>query len=858
MVDRLIIKAFDSNTEEGRNLARVQRLLIKGKQFNPIIIDDVEFITLQIIPDRNIDNYSNILIINAITELYKPLNERIDRAGLKLKLGSLPKVGNLYLQLPKLKWGYTKPVRLYFDILILKDKITFYLTVPKECQDLFEQKIDQTWEHSSINVSDTLPEFIHSQARLAEMRYRRNDLFSLRTDRDDIHPLSDQLTIIDHMQKGDMARINIMLEPLDIKDWLDGVDDTYQGIKKGNTPRRKFEFMREKNEIIWRGIEWLLRGSANFILEFITGEGTQYKPPSDSQIEIMMRDGKLSNPTIYKMSSYPLRADINILVESFSQSRADTMLRNLCNSYKSLSLDNDLEKREINKPSKSLQKIQDRSYFYKLDYNIMSEKECAKLIQLPTAGLQEQYPIPNISTREFNIPKIILDSEGIPFSVYPYKCKEYIAHMPTHDIDELCLNSAVIGGMGQGKTQGYAANLALESFLKGYSVISIDVAKGQISHQILNTIPKDKRDKVIHLDFGDLNNPIPLDWVELVLYDQRAAKQRLTTELVHFLEDAGDNFGARTRMYMEMAAKTVFSVRGTTLLDVSLVLKNKKRRQELLSQINDPFIHQQWLTWDELTESQRDEFSRPIHFRMNTILGNENLRNILCQPAKFDENGEPLINFRKWMDEGYLILIDAKKSSLSGPGLIDFMNFLVSKIWLSALTRDEEGEYTPCMVILDEPHQYLKGVAQHFEQMFVESRKWRLKLNLLFHSWSQLRPNNKDLVKLLESTLCHWHIYSTSEGELRNLKSQISPYTIEEALKIKKHWAINHVRVNGSYHTYVSRMIPPPENRLPIVYDPGFTNKCSKKFGRPVDEVEASIYERQMILFKSIPGKGKK
>ena len=200
------------------------------------------------------------------------------------------------------------------------------------------------------------------------------------------------------------------------------------------------------------------------------------------------------------------------------------------------------------------------------------------------------------------------------------------------------------------------------------------------------------------------------------------------------------------------------------------------------------------------------------------------------------------------MDEGYLVLIKAKKTSFGEQGLNDLMAFITAKVWLTALTRDEDKEYTPCLYILDEPQQYLEGSATHFSEMFTESRKWRLKMMFLFHSWVQLKTTDKDLARLLKAALCHWHIYSTSEEELKEMKAYIRPYTVEEALGVKRHWAINHIRVDGDYYTFTSRMMPPPSKRLPR-YDHGdIALEHSKKFGNWYEDVENQLMDKERSL----------
>lgn len=816
--------------------------------YHLLTIEDAEFITFKITPDRELRNYNNLSIINALTDLYTPLSERISKERFIVSLPIIP----IDITLPKPKWTYKHLPRLYFDIVYKGEEVTFYISVPTQWKDLIQQKINQAWEHSAIDIVDGLPKINKELSLLADISYKRHNMFSLKTDRDDNDPMTDQLSIVNHMKESDIARVNVCMEPTNQRDWISDCEDAYELIKKGQLPNRKYAGLKNRKLLVWRIIESTIRAISNTLLEFLTDKGTEYMPPRDPQLELILSGGKLSAGTLYKIGSHSLKTHLTVISTSEEPTRADTTLRTLCNSYKSLSSDNELSYTILSK-SKRLNRIEAIDSYKKpknIDPMIVSDKEAAKLIQLPTAGLQDKYPIPSISTREFNVPDIVLDkARGIPFGYYNMKCKEYIAHIPTIDHDELCLPTVVVAGMGQGKTKGFASNYALEMFLKGYSVIAVDVAKGEIMEQLLSTIPKDRMNKVVYLDLSNPDYPIPLDWSEVTLYNTRTASQRLTDELSHFLKSTSDPTGDRTRMYLEIAAKTVFSISNKTILDIVLILKSAEYRAQLLREIKDPGLIAQWEDWDNLTEAQQREFYRPILFRLNTIMGNQLLKNCICQKPKLDENGEPIINFRKWMDEGYLVLIKAKKSSLLEQGLNDMMSFITAKVWLSALTRDEDkDDYRPCIYLLDEPQQYLSGSANHFAQMFTESRKWRLKLVFLFHSWAQLKEKDKDLARILRSALCHWHIYSTSEEELKDMKSYIKPYTIDEAIALKRHWAINHIRVGGDYHTFITKMIPPPSDRLPRIDNSVIPQLHSKYYGTWYEEVEEELQSKERIL----------
>jgi type IV secretory pathway TraG/TraD family ATPase VirD4 len=122
---------------------------------------------------------------------------------------------------------------------------------------------------------------------------------------------------------------------------------------------------------------------------------------------------------------------------------------------------------------------------------------------------------------------------------------------------------------------------------------------------------------------------------------------------------------------------------------------------------------------DKLTGTKANYISG-IMDRLKALLDNEYVANCLLQtPSK--EN-----NFRKWADEGYFVGIRVPKDKLLDGETDLLVTYIVSKLWLSVLSRDNihKDERKPCMLILDEPHQF-PTVFKELYSIIREMRKWR-------------------------------------------------------------------------------------------------------------------------------------
>jgi hypothetical protein len=251
----------------------------------------------------------------------------------------------------------------------------------------------------------------------------------------------------------------------------------------------------------------------------------------------------------------------------------------------------------------------------------------------------------------------------------------------------------------------------------------------------------------------------------------------------------------------------------------------------------------------------------PILNRIDTLTGSRYLANCIFQKPK---TGDQILDFRKFADgdkNPYCVILRCPKSILR-KNCDPLVTFLIAKIWLSVLTRIDlvTSARKPCFLIMDEPHQFLGsakgGIESTWGEMIAESRKWRLGQTFMFHDMGQI-PN--ELMKLMKSAMPHYSIYSSSKETFKALQEEISPFTLEEAMEMPTHHAINIIRSHGEYHKFRALMAVPPIDVKAIPYKSwryGYidrskrTIECLEQFGRLREEVEDDIYQREKILYQ--------
>ncbi len=408
----------------------------------------------------------------------------------------------------------------------------------------------------------------------------------------------------------------------------------------------------------------------------------------------------------------------------------------------------------------------------------------------------------------------------------------------------------ITGGMGSGKSTA-VANFALGAINAGFSVFVHDVADGRMCDEIRDGLPVGfPDDHIIDLDFGDDSRPIPLDWADTASRATGSVANRLSAELAGFLERFSEEAGGRTRRWLKKAAQAIYTRRDATLLDNLLMLTSDAFRTEILQDVKSPIVRDAWDGFSQMSQAMRNQIAQPVLNRLDYLLDDELLKNILCQPPLLNNYGRPIIDFRRWADgdeEGpYCVLLRIPKAVLGEAATDAIMTFLNVKEWLAILTRQDQpiSCRRPCFACYDEPHQFPSITARAKEQV-VEARKWRFGLVWAFHSWAQI---DKSLASILKAAGPHYMLFQSSKEAWQGLAEEIAPYTIEEALELPRYHAIAKVNAGGSpvppFILKASRPAPKVKSRERV------KQSCAYRYGRPLEKVESFILERERYLWK--------
>jgi hypothetical protein len=693
----------------------------------------------------------------------------------------------IYLS-PLERWngkGFNRSPYMSFESVLEKENTHFVLTVPKELESIAKKSLETTWPKSAIErTSDPL---VDSPVLTSQLSFNHHYMFALKVNKNSLGAVPSLLETVNALQTGEKIYIQTLATPAE-KDWFIGATNAYERFKKGEMPQ-KWQFNKKMiaNTVV-KIVAHTALEVANITTELITGKEMEKVDLNGGERAVILKDGNLSKATIHKTKADAYETEIHIGVVA-SKERATALMRMVTMAYRELDGENYLVENKTNQ-SKSWRKMKERKIGNLINKDYYSIAEISRLHLLPTGDLQEKYKIPHIDNLEIEVDKI-LTSGGLYLGDVEVKKKSMKVYQATDNDDILCLPRVVIGGMGSGKTKGYAANFMVESVRNRFGCLAIDPAKGEIYQEVSSAL---KPDEIVKIQLGEI--PFSLDWREV--NRSKKAKNRLANTILGFFQTSNEEAGAQTARYIRAA---VMAMQTGKLSEIVRIFEEEEYRNQLMEEMSDSLHKITLEKFGKESEKRQAQILSPIYNRLDIILGDEYLSE--CMEC---DTGIDLVEL---MEQKKAVIINVPKGDL-GPEVVDLIvNLLTSKLDLAMTLRSEEKQH-PFFVLFDEPHQFLKS-AKTWKAAAVESRKWRLGYVWLFHSWEQIP---KDLAEIIKAAGPHYTIYNSSKKTFKDLAEEISPYTVEDGLKLKRHHAINVLRAgNEIQKPFICKMAPPPSIR---------------------------------------------
>ncbi|MFC1895235.1 type IV secretory system conjugative DNA transfer family protein [Thermodesulfobacteriota bacterium] len=352
----------------------------------------------------------------------------------------------------------------------------------------------------------------------------------------------------------------------------------------------------------------------------------------------------------------------------------------------------------------------------------------AKILEnrLPPITLLETLPVRNTDIYE-----------GTPIGKCEYAGVEYPVCIP------LCLRSRsthIIGRPGQTKSTTMAL-MALDDIEKEMGVAVLD-PHGDLIESLLRLIKKKHIEKIVYFDPGH-HEYVPI-WNPL----KRSPGQdlsRTSDDLVAALKTVVTGWGDRMEHLLRHGLYALLHLPGSTLLDLSNLLRRKtdeseRLRKEILELVDNQTAYQFWE--NDFHRYSNEAFDPPKH-KLSKLLVSETVALMLSQP-------ESLIDFRQIMDDGKILLVNL---STIGSEVREILGcFMLSLFHLTALSRSDlpPDKRKQFHIYVDEAHRF---ITDAMEDLIAETRKFGVSVTLAHHYFSQFGNKKIDALSSVGSTI---------------------------------------------------------------------------------------------------------
>jgi len=580
---------------------------------------------------------------------------------------------------------FKKKTPLIFEIAVDNQVVHFFVYLPKSVQSYFESQLAAAYPKAIIlPASDYLSSWqketslVAGQLKLASPFY-----FPLKTwaEFQDIDPLASVLGAMSRAESGERMLIQFVLLPAGTG------------------------WQKTVSRIVQKGIT------------VSTPDGKSTTPhPQKALIEQKM--------------GYPgFNVGIRLLVGSASKATSQSLLHHLAGSFAALSLGEGnhlvLGKPPLFKERKFLQAIIERQPHYLPLRQVLNTVELATLYHFPTqllAGIRNlAWGTRLAGEPSQNLPIGFETSEEEKKLINFFARTEFKNKVVTFGIKKYDRRKHiyVIGKTGTGKTT-LIANMAINDIRNREGVAVID-PHGDLCEIMLDYIPSYRLNDVCYLDPSDTSHPFSLNPLEV---KDPAHRELVASGIVSiFYKLYAYSWGPRLEYILRNALLTLLTRPDSTLVELPVLLTNRKFRGRIVDELQDPVLKNFWSKeYDKMSESLQAESISPILNKVGQFVASPTIRAIIGQPKS-------TVDLERLMNEGKILLVNLSSGKIGEDNAALLGAMIITKMQLAAMNRARipEEQRRDFYLYVDEFQNF---ATNSFVKILSEARKYRLNLSL--------------------------------------------------------------------------------------------------------------------------------
>jgi len=620
-----------------------------------------------------------------------------------------------------------------FEIVSHNGQIYFYIGVPSNNVDFFQERIQAVYPNAEIDTVEDYNIFSSKDTVIgARMVSKEGFIFPFKTYKDiEIDPLDSLTNSLTKLSKEDGAVIQIIARSAHRK-WHTQSSLFTKTVSKGKS------ISHAKKVSGMRGLAgtfsvWF--GSLGQFFQTIKKDDPLKK--ENENVQLSQMEQEMIKCVEEKNSKAGLDVNIRIIVSSHNEGFAKTYLDNIINSFSQYNLYQYGNSFKTNKSSQE-SLINDFIYrnFAEKDKLVLNTEELAGFYHMPLPSTNT----PNIAwldARTAAAPNN-MPTEGLILGENFYRDSRRTVRIKALDRNR---HMYIIGKSGTGKSY-FQINMAIQDIKNGDGVCVLD-PHGDLIEDILKHIPKERMEDVILFDPSDIERPLGINMLEFDTQEQKTFVINEILKIFDKLYDLKSTGGPMFEQYMRNAILLIMEDEesGSTLLEIPRVLADEEFRKYKLSKCKDYLVKDFWEKQAEKAggEAALANMVPYITSKLTPFISNDIMRPIISQQKS-------AFNFRKVMDEKKILLINLSKGKIGelNSNLIGMV--FVGKILMSALSRTDipQEQRSNFYLYIDEFQNF---ITDSIAVILSEARKYKLNLIIAHQYISQLIEKGDEKIK---------------------------------------------------------------------------------------------------------------
>jgi hypothetical protein len=413
------------------------------------------------------------------------------------------------------------------------------------------------------------------------------------------------------------------------------------------------------------------------------------------------------------------------------------------------------------------------------------------------------------------------------------------------DVQEVSLTSDqrtkhihLIGASGSGKSS-LLLNLIKQDLENNQGLCVID-PHGDLIDSVIENIPESRIKDVVIFDPSDSDFPIGFN---ILKANSELEKTLISSDLIATFRRMSTSWGDVMDSVLANAILAfVESSRGGTLFDLKRFLVEKDFRDEFLKSVNDEGIRYFWHNEFPLITGKPQS---SILIRLDTFLRQKLIRNIVCQK-------DNKIDFRAAMDNRKILLIKLSQGAIGEENAYLLGTLLVSKLYQTALSRQDSQNRPYFWLYLDEFHHF---ITPSMESVLSGVRKYNLGLVLAHQEFRQLQSRNQEVASSVLSN-CYTRIcFRLGDTDAEKFASGFSFFDAKALQNLGIGEAIGRVERAEYDFNLKTNLLPKVQKEIAEQRRLAVIEHSRETYGTPRMAVEANLFGGQTkpIVADEIP-----